>query len=147
MWVAQLNDEGLCVALGWMPAKPPGDRFVEVQAYDDQLLGRVHNGQGWQAPPAPAASPTAWLIDVGPFMDRFGAAKLAVLASSNATVRALVTDLLARKWVDLQRPDLAIGIDLIIAAGVPGVDAALKSAILTAPVQHAEQLALRRLYF
>lgn len=42
---------------------------------------------------------------------------------------------------------MAAGIDLIIAAGVPGVDGTLKAAILSTPVQPAENLALRRLYF
>ena len=32
------------------------------------------------------AQPWEWLIDIGPFFDRFGAAKMAVLTSSDAGV-------------------------------------------------------------
>ena len=98
-------------------------------------------------PAAPAPDPTEWLIDVGPFFDRFGTAKLAVLSSSDAAVRALVTDLQVRKWIDLKRADVAHGIDLLISKSIPGLDAARKSAILTTPVQPVENLALRKAYF
>ena len=97
--------------------------------------------------PAPVVNPTEWLIDVGPFFDRFGAAKLTVLSHTDALVRALVTDLQVRKWIDLKRADVAQGIDLLIAKGVPGVNAALKAAILNTPVSHEENLALRRVYW
>ena len=98
-------------------------------------------------PAAPAPDPTEWLIDVGPFFDRFGPAKLAVLSSSDAAVRALVTDLQVRKWIDLKRADVAHGIDLLISKSIPGLDAARKSAILTTPAQPVENLALRKAYF
>ena len=94
-----------------------------------------------------AVSPTEWLIDVGPFFDRFAAAKMPLLMSSNATVQALVKDLQVRKWIDLQRPDVAQGIDALIALGVPGMTAELKTAILTAPVTADENFALRKVYF
>lgn len=92
-------------------------------------------------------SATEWLIDIGPFFDRFGAAKMAVLTSTSPIVQALITDITVRKWVDLQRADVGQGIDAIIAAGVAGVDATLKTAILTTPVAADENLALRRLFF
>ena len=98
-------------------------------------------------PATPAPDPTEWLIDVGPFFDRFGPAKLAVLSSNDATVRALVTDLQVRKWIDLKRADVAQGIDLLISKSIPGLDAARKSAILNTPVQPVENLALRKDYF
>lgn len=90
---------------------------------------------------------TDWLIDVGPFFDRFGAAKMAVLTSTDAQVQALLIDIQVRKWIDLQRADVAAGIDLLIAKGVAGVTPALKAAILTTPVSVEENRALRRLYF
>ncbi len=121
-----------------------GGQWVAIAA--DAGVGWHWDGAAWAQAPTPV-DPAEWLIDIGPFMDRFGPAKLAVLASADATVRALVTDILARKWIDLQRADVAAGIDLLIAAGVSGVDAALKASILTTPVTRLEQLALRRLYF
>ena len=95
-------------------------------------------------------SPTidySWFIDVGPFFDRFGSAKMSVLASTNPTVIALVKDVQSRKWVDLKRTDVGQAIDLIISAPIAGVDATLKSAILNTPVNQLEQLALVRAYF
>lgn len=89
----------------------------------------------------------SWFIDVGPFFDRFGASKIAVLASADPMVKALVSDVQSRKWIDLKRADLPQAIDLIIAAGVAGVNAALKNSILNTPVQPEDQFVLRKLYF
>lgn len=90
---------------------------------------------------------TSWFIDIGPFFDRFGASKLAVLSSADPTVRALVSDVQSRKWIDLKRNDLPQAIDLIKAANVAGVNDTLKNSILNTPVTPAEQLALKKLYF
>lgn len=90
---------------------------------------------------------TDWLIDVGPFFDRFGAAKLPLLMSTNATVMALVKDLQVRKWIDLQRADVSAGLDALVALGVPGLTGTRKTAILTAPVSHEENFALKKMYF
>jgi hypothetical protein len=100
-----------------------------------------------QAASAAAPKPTDWLIDVGPFFDRFGEAKMPLLMSTHATVQALVKDLQVRKWIDLQRPDVGAGIDALIAIGVPGMTAGLKTSILTTPVTPEENFALRRVYF
>ena len=92
-------------------------------------------------------SPTQWLIDIGPFFDRFQSAKMPLLMSTNTTVQALVKDLQVRKWIDLQRADVGQGIDALIALGVPGMTAELKTAILTTPVTSEENFALRKVYF
>ena len=140
---------GICVAVSSLSGAVEAQYMIAIEAPEAALLGKVWDGQGWQdAPPAPVApDPTKWLIDVGPFFDRFGVAKLAVLSSGDAMVRALVTDLQVRKWIDLQRADVAAGVDLLIAKAIPGVDASLKTAILTAPVAPEENLALRKTYF
>jgi hypothetical protein len=108
-------------------------------------------GEWVEPPPKPpveeAPSKTKWLIDVGPFFDRFGAAKMAVLASTHNTVKAIVQDVMVRKWIDLQRQDVGQGIDALIALGVPGVTAELKNYILTTPVTAEENLAVRTTYF
>jgi hypothetical protein len=90
---------------------------------------------------------TDWLIDVGPFLDRFESAKFAVLTSSNAGVKAVISDCQMRKWIDLKNPAVAQGIDVVISAGVEGVDAALKDRILNTPVADMHNFALRKLYF
>lgn len=127
--------------------------IVNTVVADEAFIQAAYPGR-WELvesaqpePAAPAPDPTEWLIDVGPFFDRFGLAKMAVLSSSDATVRALVTDLQVRKWIDLKRADVAQGIDLLISKSIPGLDAARKSAILNDPVQPVENLALRKAYF
>ena len=101
---------------------------------------------------APAARPlgstdTTWYIDVGPFFDRFGSAKMNVLTSTSAVAQAVVKDAQIRKWIDLKHPSVAAGIDALIAAGVTGVTADLKAAILNTVPTSDEGMALRKLYF
>ena len=114
---------------------------------DDAFVETYYPGR-WELLPdheTVVTDPAAWLMDIGPFFDRFGAAKLPILASADATVRALVTDLQVRKWIDLKRADVSQGIDLLISKGL--VQASAKAAILTDPVQPIENLALRKTYF
>lgn len=104
----------------------------------------------WEWPdaePAPAPpSPWEWLIDIGPFFDRFGAAKMAVLTSSDVGVQAILKDTQVRKWIDLKHPDVASSI-AYIDTKVPALTAEIQSAILNTPVAETENLALRKLYF
>lgn len=143
----------------------PADRFHPDVAVlfekvpDDVNQNATRDGQGiWAAyvappyvepvmvPPTPVVAPTECLIDIGPFMDRFGSAKMPVLMSVEPTVKAILADMFARKWIDLKRADVpqAIG---AIAAYVPAVTPALKTSILTAPVTSEENRALRTLFF
>ena len=145
---------------GWYsPAEIPG-RSTELGPSNvpaERVVGQPWpnwTGEGWAmldyaeppAPEAPAPSPTEWLIDIGPFFDRFGAAKMAVLTSADAGVKAILSDLQVRKWIDLQRADVGQGL-AYVGSKVPAVTAALQTAILTTPVLPAENLALRKLYF
>ena len=97
--------------------------------------------------PAPTpVNPTEWLIDVGPFYDRFGAAKMAVLTSTDAGVKAIMADVQIRKWIDLQRADVATSLTYI-GSVVAALTPAIQTAILTTPVSAEDNLALRKLYF
>lgn len=97
--------------------------------------------------PEPVPSPIwQWYIDIGPFYDRFGTQKMAVLTSTDAGIRAILADLNIRKWVDLQRPDVAQAL-AYVGSVIPSVDSTLQSNILNTPVQEIENLALRKLYF
>jgi hypothetical protein len=107
--------------------------------------GWTYNGSAFA--PAVIVDPCEWLIDVGDFFDRFGAAKMPLLSSESATVQAFVKDLLARPWVDLQDPEVAAGLDALILLQIAGVDAELKASILTDPVLPDENSALRKVYF
>lgn len=95
---------------------------------------------------AAAVKKTDWLIDVGPFFDRFGAAKMAVLTSVDIGVRAIIEDAKVRKWIDLRNASVPTSIDYLIAK-VPTVTSELKSNILNTPVSAEENLALRKQYF
>lgn len=124
------------VIVGWGSADP------------ENFNGGLPEGLSWESYDEPAGPPPpyAWFIDIGPFFDRFGSAKLAVLTSTDTGVKAVVTDCTVRKWIDLQRPDVATAL-AYIGSVVPAVDAALRAAILTTPVGDHENLALRKLYF
>lgn len=131
----------------------PNDAGVAVVDLTDDIaaaIGDLYNASNKTfstAPtPDPAPDPVEWLIDVGPFMDRFGVAKMAVLTSADVTVKAIMTDMFARKWIDLKRADVPAALS-IIGAVVPGVTAELISHILTAPVSAEENLALRKSFF
>lgn len=99
-------------------------------------------------PPTPADPEVwAWFIDLGPFYDRFGQAMPAVLASVHPAVTVALKNISVRKWIDLQRQDVADGLAAISAA-MPGVvTPELVEAILTTPVTAEENFALRKVYF
>ena len=116
--------------------------------------GMIHDEVGglsvWRWPEVTTqpeiAQPWKWLIDIGPFFDRFGAAKMAVLTSSDAGVQAIIKDTQVRKWIDLKHPDVASSI-AYIGTKVPALSAELQSAILNTTTVETENLALRKLYF
>jgi len=133
---------------GWLITEPAADtvplegRQTDIAPPDTPLPeGQAWNftGHAWvaaplnppQATPAPAAPRR---MAVGSFFDRFGAAKWPILADTSPIVTALVRDCMARKFIDLDRPDLPTALDLLKQAG-HDVDAAQ---ILGEPVQAEE---------
>lgn len=116
----------------------------------DEAFAEANYPGAWRVvPDTPAPAPvnaTEWLIDIGPFFDRFGAAKMAVLTSADAGVKAILADTQVRKWIDLQRADVAQSVTYI-GTVVAAVTPALQTAMLTTPVTPEENLALRKLYF
>jgi hypothetical protein len=106
-------------------------------------------------PPAPAAY--AWYVDTGAFLDRFGTSMMPVLLSSDTVVQALLKNLLARKWVDLRRPDVIDAVNYIagetvqdlgtISTPIAGMTAGLATAILTTVPSPDEQMTTVKLYF
>lgn len=135
---------------------PEWDHVERIDTPAEQALG-VGIGWGWDgtkfvAPPAPPTPPPLeppvweWYIDIGPFYDRFGAAKMVVLTSADAGLKAILADLNIRKWVDLKRSDVVQAL-AYVGSVVPSVTPALQDAILNTPVAEIENLALRKLYF
>ena len=114
-------------------------------ACDNAGPGYTYNGTVFTVPTA-ALPAWHWYIDVGPFYDRFGAAKMAVLTSVDAGVMAIRSDLSVRKWVDLQRADVASSL-AYVGSKVPSVTALLQTSILTTVPTPFENLALRKSYF
>ena len=97
-------------------------------------------------PPAPPAPVWECYIDIGPFFDRFGAAKMPVLTSADVGVQAILKDTQVRKWLDLRLPEIEQSIQYI-ASKVPELTTELQDQIVnTKPAEH-ENLALRKLYF
>lgn len=118
-----------------------------IVADEDFMLQNYPEGNYQLVPEAAPIAPVwEWFIDLGPFYDRFGAAKMAVLTSADAGVKAIIADLNIRKWVDLKRPDVAQAL-AYVGSVVPAVTAELQTAILDTPVATEENLALRKQFF
>ena len=98
-----------------------GQDFIDAY-YPDAVLVQ---------PPEPAeASQEPRLISVGAFFDRFGSLKWAILADTAPAVQAVVKDASVRKYIDLDRPDLPAGLQVLIDAGhAINADAILNTAI------------------
>lgn len=107
----------------------------------------TYDGNDFHPPTiTPAVDPAEWFIDVGPFFDRFGALKMAILTSPDAGVKAILADLQVRHWIDLKRPDVAQGL-AYVGSVVTQLTPALQAVVMTTPVAITENLVLRKLYF
>ena len=74
-------------------------------------------------------------ISVGAFFDRFGPAKWAILADGAPAVQAVVKDSSVRKYIDLDSPDLPMGLAIVQSAG-HAID---PEAVLTSPILDNER--------
>ena len=120
-----------------------------IVADEQFMLDHYPEGNYRLVPDTPVqvpANPTEWLIDIGPFFDRFGAAKMAVLTSSDVGVQAIIKDTQVRKWLDLKLPEITSAV-AYVGTKVPAVTQELQQSILNTPVAETENLALRKLYF
>lgn len=86
------------------------------------------------------------LIDIGPFFDRFGAAKMAVLMSTDPVVQAILRDTQVRKWIDLSRQDVMDSLNYI-STKVPALTPEIVANVIHLPVEESENMALKKLYF
>lgn len=99
-------------------------------------------------PPAPSWSSSSlderyFWVDVGSFMDRFGAKALALTSSTDPDVQGLITLLLPRRYIDLKHPALPVWLDLLVSKGL--ITSEEKSSVLvprtTAQERHIAGLA------
>ena len=96
--------------------------------------------------PTGVVDPCRTLIDIGPFFDRFGSAKMAILTSTDLVVQAILTDVSVRKWVDLALPEIVKAM-YVLGMKIPSVTQDIKNNVLKTPVLPEENFALRKLYF
>ena len=156
-YYAQINEAGICTAVTETHSElSAASNIIAIEGMNSELLGKLYDAQASttagqpvfvDAPAQPQPAPAwEWLIDIGPFFDRFGAAKMAVLTSADPGVQAILKDTQIRKWLDLKLPEVAQSVTYI-GSKAPTVTAELQNAILNTPVSQAENLALRKLYF
>lgn len=90
-----------------------------------------------EAPEQPVVvDPALWRIDVGSFFDRFGDAKLAILASENTIVKAMITDASVRKYIGLieRKAELTQMLGLLQSL-VPGICLDVTAILETEPAE------------
>ena len=146
MYYAQITN-GIVTAVSELAGEINAANMVQIDGLDPSLLGKAYEaGEFVDVVPPLVADPCEWLIDKGPFFDRFGAAKMTVLTSNDAVIKAILLDIGARHWIDLKRADVASSL-AYVGTKVPSVDATLQAAILNTPVAAADNLALRKMFF
>ena len=150
MYYAQINDDSIVISVTQANGEIDNPSMIAMNSYDTSVLGKRYNadtGDFEDVEPAPNPAPVwEWYIDIGPFFDRFGAAKMAVLTSDDVGVQAIIKDTQVRKWLDLRLPEIEQSVQYI-ASKVPSLTTELQDQIVnTKPAEH-ENLALRKLYF
>ena len=156
-YYAQINADGICTAVTETHGEiPTASNIIVIDGLRTEYTGKLYDAGASaaaglptfvDAPALPQPAPAwEWLIDTGSFFDRFGAAKMAVLTSSDAGVQAIIKDTQIRKWLDLKLPEVAQSV-AYVGTKVPAVTTELQDAILNTPVAPAENLSLRKLYF
>lgn len=113
-----------------------GDTVINTIIADLAFVEAQYPGAYREVPePAPEtltwdnAGPEYWWIEVGAFYDRFGEAKIPVLASPDPTVQALVRDTQVRKYIDLQRPDVQQFVEFL-GTVIPEVTPEIREVVL-----------------
>lgn len=128
-----------------------GDTVVNTIVADAEFMQAAYPQGNYRLVAEPAQPPEPepawkWCIDIGPFFDRFGAAKMPVLMSTDAGVQAILKDIQVRKWIDLRLPEVAQSL-AYVGSKVPAVTPAMQGDIVTTVPAPTENLALRKLYF
>lgn len=84
--------------------------------------------------PVQTLDPALWRIDVGSFLDRFGEAKLAILSSENAVVKAMIMDASVRKYISLiERKDELTQMLGLLQTLVAGISLDITAILETTP--------------
>lgn len=129
---------------------------------DAEFVNRYHAGdftEVIETPPVVLDS-CEWLVDTGPWKDRFDAfgypglrGIVLALGRTNDTCYAANADLVGRKYVDLKNRRaellavLASIAAVVVAAGFPEFTLAMRTAMVDTPAEPEENAALRKDYF
>ena len=119
----------------------------EVVEYDTPLPQPEHLTADWrleeisfavaaqEVEPEPTpVDPALWRIDVGSFFDRFGDAKISILASENPIVKAMITDASVRKYISLiERKDELTQMLGLLQSLVSGISLDITAILETTP--------------
>lgn len=110
---------------------PDGNTIIA----DQEFIDKHYQGATLLPEPVVAEPAASWLISLGAFYDRMGSLAIPILADADSTTQAFVKYIAPRPYINLQRPDLADGLDLLISKGY-AVD---KTSILGTPCQAGEE--------
>lgn len=115
-----------------------GDTVINTIVADPEFMAAQYPQGGYRLAaeqPEQPQTPAPRHISVGAFFDRFGSEKWPILASTDPLVQAMVRDASVRKFIDLDRPDLLQGLQLVQSKGFD-ID---PQAIVSAPIQPNER--------
>ena len=103
----------------------------EIDGFPFSDFDHIEHVEGETTAPV---DPAHWRIYVGAFFDRFGADKIAILASDNAIVQALIKDATPRKYIGLieRKAELTQMLGLLQSL-VPGVSLNVSAILETEP--------------
>ena len=54
---AQINNEGICIAISALTGQVQADNLIAIPNYDETLLGKIYTNGIWQDPPQPEPQP------------------------------------------------------------------------------------------
>lgn len=131
-YYAQINELSTVIGVTETYTEISAPHMIPIDSLDASLLGSTWSGSDW-VQPTPEPAPRH--ISVGAFFDRFGVDKWAILADQTPSVKAVVQDASVRNFIDLDRPDLPAGLQVLVDAG-HAIDA---QAILGAEIQPQER--------
>lgn len=145
MIIAQLTD-GVVTSVTQTNGIKTDANHIEVSKLDPTLLGCTYvDGMFVRPEVAVQEDPALWLIDVQPFMERFGASEFAIYKGTQDSAVIFNRSMERSKWVNLRSESLKAYMDALAKDGYITVEQ--KDAILSASVLPMENMALRKTYF
>lgn len=98
-------------------ARVAGEPYPNWTGYEWVMIPYIPPPATEEPPPSELPLPQQRHISVGAFFDRFGPSKWAILADTRPEVQALIKDSSVRRHIDLNNPDLPVGLGLLVSMG------------------------------